>query len=89
MRGRNAGLSIADTIGIRYRTALKSNTVARCDTRDRVLRAGIQRITDHHTRLGPVVRVLNALDSGGNRAGAVEHLVGKVKFVSRAPDVGA
>ena len=89
MRRGDAGLIVAEAGSIRYGPALRSDAVARCDAGDCMLRARIERLTDHHTSLRPAVRVLDTFDSGSNRAGAAEHLVREVKLVGHVPDISA
>ena len=51
--------------------------------------AGIQRFTNHHAGLGPLIGAFNTFDSRDDRAGAGERLVGVVELIGRAPDIRA
>ena len=65
------------------------DAVGRRDKSHRMCRTRIKRLADHDPGLGPIVRVIKAIDPGDNRPGTREHHVGVVELIRLPRDVGA
>ena len=86
---RDPGLVRGETRSVRRRAAFRGDAVFRRHTGKGMLRAGVQRLADHHARLRPRIRVPHAVDPRDNRAGAGERLEREVELIGRARDIGA
>jgi len=69
------------------RTPLEADAVVRRHRHEGVLRAGFQRLANHHARFGPFVAAFESVDAGDDRAVAAEALVGKAELIGGVPDV--
>ena len=87
VRRRDSGSGRVVTAAVCLGASLEGNTLAWRDTREGMLRARFQRLTNHHAGFGPRVRIRDAVDSCNNRAGPVERQISVMELIGLVPDI--